>query len=258
MPEPKLAPPFAMHAAAFLDVLGFKNLVKAAQTTDSGLKELFGLLSIIQNHVDFDNQSIAASVPKELHPKYLFVSDSIILTVPLEHDGYDGLSIVGIKCIQIAQRLLEHGFAVRGAINVGPVLHDKANIFGSGYSDTYKAQEEDAIHPRIILTEAAEKHYEKARHRGVLVTDLQLWVNYEKKPVLDIFHPSYFRGMEGYGSEGNVFHHLESRIHHHLTKLPLGSDARSKWEWLAGFYNEALNRHKVGGPAQRFQTLPVP
>jgi hypothetical protein len=37
-------------------------------------------------------------------PKYIFVSDSIILSAPLMQGNYDGLDIVVVKCIQVAQK----------------------------------------------------------------------------------------------------------------------------------------------------------
>jgi hypothetical protein len=38
--------------------------------------------------------------------------------------------------------------------------------------------------------------------------------------------------------------------------LRLGSEARSKWEWMVGFFNAALTRHSLS--IQPFTSLPFP
>lgn len=257
--EIPLIAPFQMRAVAFLDVLGFSQLVKAAEWSHPEHRELQTLISLVSSHVRFDNDKLAKEVPKAVRPDYLFVSDSIIVSVPLTHEaGYDGLAIVAIKSIQIAQRLLEYGFLVRGAMSVGPVMHDLKNIFGSAYMAAYIAQEKEAKHPRIIMTEPAKKHYESAKHLKHSLDSLGLWTTYEKEPILDIFQPSYFRGAEGYGGIEHAFLSLELMIQKRLETLPLGSEARSKWEWMAAFYNDALKRHRITRPARGFETMPVP
>ena len=69
---------FTDRAVAFLDVLGFKHLIEEAESNPSSLK-LDGLITVLESHVKFDNQSINSNVPAEVHPKYIFISDSIIL-----------------------------------------------------------------------------------------------------------------------------------------------------------------------------------
>jgi hypothetical protein len=81
----------------------------------------------------FNNETLDAAVPDAVKPKYLFISDSIIYSVPLTcpkqgGSSYDGLSIVVAKTIEISHKLMLMGYLVRGGISVGPVWHTARNI----------------------------------------------------------------------------------------------------------------------------------
>lgn len=129
--------PFEERAVAFLDVLGFTRLIQEAETMPHKQPELFGIISALDGHVKFDNDSVSAEVPDPVKPKYIFVSDSIIFSAPLRHGEYDGLGIVIAKSIQIAHKLMQMGYLLQGGINVGSVWHTGTNIFGTGYIKAY-------------------------------------------------------------------------------------------------------------------------
>jgi hypothetical protein len=244
-------PFFTQSAVAFLDVLGFKNLIGEAEKSASGCLNLVALKNLVESHVKFDNETIDATVPLEAHPKYIFVSDSIILSAPLECGQYDGLQSVVLKTVQIAQKVMELGHLIRGGISVGSVWHVENNIFGSGYIDAYLTEDRRALQPRILLSQAAAEIW-KAPSRWA--SDLCL--EDEGLHVVDILHAQYLRSnaaqlpMEGY------FNSLRVTILTNLESLPLGSEPRSKWEWMAGFYNRALKRHQLS--SQPFSYIPIP
>jgi hypothetical protein len=240
---------FTERAVAFLDVLGFTQLIKDSEATPSSMK-LDGLITVLGSHVRFDNQTIDSDVPAEVRPKYIFISDSIIFSAPLEHGKYDGLDIVILKCIQIAQKLLESGHLVRGGISVGKVWQDSSNVFGSGYIDAYQT-EINAKHPRIVLSPAALKIWQKASRS---VPDL--CIGDQTAQIVDILHPAYSRNNTvGLPFEFS-FRQYRAHILQNLSTLPFGSEPRSKWEWMAGFFNDALERHQISG--EPFDSIPVP
>ena len=109
---------FKKRAVAFLDILGFKEITKQAEQKPDHLDRLCELRAILDDHVRFNNATLDDTVPDEVKPLYIFISDSIILSVPLRHDKYDGLAIVIIKSIEIAHKLFELGYLLRGGINV--------------------------------------------------------------------------------------------------------------------------------------------
>ena len=244
---------FEQRAVGFIDILGFKQLMDQAEASPAGFQRLAGLRAVLDNFVLYDNDGVPRTVPDALKPRYIFVSDSIILSAPLHHDRRDladGLGIVVLKTIQIAERIIQLGHLVRGGISVGSVWHDQRNIFGTGYTSAYQT-EQRAIHPRVVLDSAAVDVW-RAPERlesGLCIPD-------GNDLVVDILHTYYLRETAaGIPYEG-YFLTLRNRIVANLEDMPLGSHERSKWEWMVGFFNEALRRHDINVP--QLTSLPIP
>jgi hypothetical protein len=244
---------FEQRAVGFLDILGFKPLIEEAEASEPGFLRLYGLRAVLNNFVQYDNDGAARTVPDALKPKYIFVSDSVILSSPLRHgraDLADGLGIVVLKTIQIAERIIELGHLVRGGISVGNVWHDDRNIFGTGYVNAYQT-EQRAIHPRVLLDRAAADVW-----RAPGRFESNFCIPDGDDLIVDILHPSYLRETAaGLAYEG-YFLTLQNRIVANLEDMSLGSPERSKWEWMVGFFNEALHRHGIG--LQQLTSLPIP
>ena len=237
-------PPFEDRAVAFLDILGFTDLIASTEQHPSKLTSLFGLRAILDNHVKWDNASLASSVPDEMKPKYIFISDSVILSAPRQCEGYSGLVAVAVKSIQISMKLLEAGYLVRGGISTGPVWHDDRNIFGRGYIVAYKS-ETKANHPRIVLSNKAKEVLESDCHLEIPLSDLGLFLRHEGELILDTLNPQYLRGAEVGGRIEDAFKQYRGFILAQLEILDADSSARKKWEWFARFFDDALTRHQV-------------
>lgn len=244
---------FQQRAVGFLDILGFKQLVDEAEASQAGFQRLAVLRAVLDAHVIFDNAGIAQTVPEELKPLYIFISDSVILSAPLYHNHKklaDGLGIVVIKTIQIAQKIIEQGYLVRGGISVGHVWHDARNIFGNGYTDAYKL-EQRADHPRVMLSPAAADVWHKAgRIEG------KLCVQQGPDLIVDVLHPYYLRETTAKLPYEGYFKLLHTHITTNLQSWPLGSPKRAKWEWMVDFFNGALVRHGIN--VHPFNSLPIP
>jgi len=240
---------FEQRAVAFLDVLGFKEIVSAAEKTQAGFDRLASLDAVINGHVRWDNQRLKAEVPKEAHPKYIFISDSIVISTPLvvSIERVDGLDILVIKCTQIAQKLLEMGLLVRGGISIGNVWHSGSNIFGSAYIEAYQI-EQQTKRPRIMLSERASKLWRQPSRFAP-----ELCLPEGKVNIVDILHVAYLRtnaaGIPMESSFAQFRVHITSNI-----ELLQKREERSKWIWFAGFFNEAVTRH---GLSTQLITLPV-
>jgi hypothetical protein len=239
---------FTQCAVAFLDVLGFKGFIKAAERIDSPeFGQLCELLAVINRQLDFvqpiGGESTAGGqhlFPKDIGLQVLHISDSFVLSAPLFNDvhrSYSGLVAVSIKSIQLANQLLRTGFLVRGGLAVGNVYRTVSNIFGTGYQAAYATEETCANGPRILVHESAVEHFRSCRHFGYPLEELSILALEGREVILDTLtvHWSYL-GDDPNVKSSETFSSYKRVIEQMLSELPSGR-AREKWEWMAQYFN---------------------
>ena len=241
MPFDKIHP-FSERAVAFLDVLGFSQLIREAEKLPHKRDELFGIITTFDAHVRFDNNTVSSEVPNDAIPKYIFISDSIIFSTPLQHGKYEGLAVLVAKSIQIGHKLLGQGYLLQGAISVGSVWHLPTNIFGTGYIDAWCTQE-NLVHPHVILTEAAATYWnEKLKP---LIGNLCVPAE-NGQLMLDLLDPYYIQGNgQIHGMIEQTFAQYRAIIVQRLAEFTKGSSPDRKWRWMADFFNGAIKRHGI-------------
>ncbi|WP_395641420.1 hypothetical protein [Rudaea sp.] len=230
------------RAVAFLDILGFSDLTAQAEKEIVAQEKFEGLKTVIDSHVRWDNDRISSAVPDILKPSYLFISDSIILSVPMTSQKYDGLLIVAIKSIEIAHKVLEMGFLLRGGIAIGNVRHEPKNIFGTGYIEAYKLEQVVSA-PRIVLSEEAEAHMRTATSSNSPLKDHGIWIEEDEHVRLDTLHPHYIRDIHQHGRIEHAFGQYRAHI-----SMSLGhrdAKARGKWRAMRAQFNRALDLHRI-------------
>jgi hypothetical protein len=122
---------------AFIDVMGFSNLVSRGSVKD--LESYFMTVLDILQRIRRDKGEIQS----------FLISDSIILIAP---PGLRSLQDLLIATKRIQSYLLSQKVLLRGAISHGEVFYDdKRNIIvGKGFIRAYQLEQE-AIFPRVII-----------------------------------------------------------------------------------------------------------
>lgn len=134
---------------AFLDVLGFKELVFKNNPESRGkLDEYFNIL----NHVIRYIRGI--EMKKDIG--FIVISDSIIMTIPQGNTRDEKLN--SLRTICVATGLIQSELALldiwlRGGISSGNAYFNKQTnqIVGPAYINAYLLEENMAIYPRILL-----------------------------------------------------------------------------------------------------------
>ncbi|RGC97242.1 hypothetical protein DW194_17090 [Subdoligranulum sp. AM16-9] len=137
---------------AFLDLLGFKELVKT-HTCEQILKIFDEIKSQYMITRDEDKKPLVD--PKKIHFKIM--SDSICFYVSSHISN--SLPVLISLCAYFQVRLwrLEHPILVRGGIVKGDIYANDDIMFGTGLTNAYLLEEKNAKVPRIIITkETAE------------------------------------------------------------------------------------------------------
>jgi len=157
---------------AFIDILGFKELVRDAKGKGNSQK-LFAEFQDVLNVALFSLKdhfsevwyrlSGSSSEIKDSH-KFRVFTDCILIGCPISNTGHPDTFIQGrdefytvLNTLYLLQsQLVNRGFFVRGAIAVDEFYMDDVTIYGVGLIDAYEAESKQAKYPRIILTKSAE------------------------------------------------------------------------------------------------------
>jgi hypothetical protein len=126
---------------AFVDVLGFSNLVERSRNDVAVVLQLDSALSDISARA-------RAARSDELRLEATSFSDTVVISAPVgEAELLHMLQIVD----EFGFGLLRRNMLFRGAVVRGQILHRPDLIFGPALIDAYKLESETSFHPRIMF-----------------------------------------------------------------------------------------------------------
>ena len=239
---------FEDRAVAFIDVLGFKQLVcRACEGNQQALTNLEQLVNLLQNAPT----KLANQVDQEfrhLNPIHTSISDSIILSTPLsaqDAEHYDGLLTVIMRCIQLTHIFLENGHLVRGGIEIGKVWHSESNIIGTAFQEAYALESYKASVPRILLGRKAQKYFEELQGHD----KESMCSRHDCKDdelMVKSLHSSYIK--EAHNHNHNI-HDTYARYANVISRTlnptdpedQLGAPEKAKWLWFQSYLNHYIS-----------------
>ena len=131
---------------AFLDILGFKDLVFSGKK--STIENYFGIVDAAIQHLK--------SISNKQDIKYITISDSIILSVEHGKDKNENFKRLQNLCIAVG--LIQSSLALkniwlRGGISSGEAFfdQDEYQVVGRAYIDAYLLEQQTALYPRIVI-----------------------------------------------------------------------------------------------------------
>lgn len=128
------------HYVAFLDVLGFKDMVESdiKDNDHAFLSKLFRC-----------HQGAAAIFQDDPNCSITQFSDSIVVAKPYEDSAFDGF----ISSVAQYQRLLlDEGLICRGGIAVNKHFSNGTFTFSAGLIDAYMVESKSARYPRVVVS----------------------------------------------------------------------------------------------------------
>lgn len=215
----------------FLDILGFKNMINTKAFED--IRHIFSNImtendfGIALSHATYDQNDTFGRYNMILSQLRLHImSDSIVIAVPSGEP--EALAVLIDVCDVIQEQLyqLNPPVFLRGAVAEGDFYLDEQLIFGKGLVDAYVAQENYAIYPRIILSDAVVEGKDvSVDHSKSLVKDEDGY--YYINTVERYIHCETLEEL--YGSE--QYHRLRQCIDANLRGYA-DSRVREKYIWL--------------------------
>jgi hypothetical protein len=146
-----------MRTVAFIDILGFSDLVSRSVQDTAFLGKLHSALRIV-NHQGRAWAAQALAVPgeegtgaqiREMDFRSQAFSDCIVLS----QRGTFGVPLF-ISVTQLVMALLDLGVLVRGGVAIGPLYHDASIVFGPALVEAYHLESRCAKFPRILVSES--------------------------------------------------------------------------------------------------------
>jgi hypothetical protein len=123
---------------AFLDILGFSELIKSDVKTTSpqNLQRLLDVLSAINEHVLGEGATLRA------------FSDSVVIHSPLACDKFVGLLDV---VASLQRQSILRGVLVRGGIAIGKHFQNEQLVYSEALVRAYDLERKEARFPRVVV-----------------------------------------------------------------------------------------------------------
>ncbi|MCE5221187.1 MAG: hypothetical protein LLF98_07945 [Clostridium sp.] len=157
---------YTKHLCAFIDILGYKNLVNDSEKKNNSISIIKKLEEIIGNVI---TEYIEHSSHGNMGPfDYEIFSDSIIITTPITLDYgdynrsqlelapyicylHDKLFQLSLILSGIQMQSLHADIIFRGSISIGNHYRSSKIMFSKALVNAYTSESKNAIYPRIII-----------------------------------------------------------------------------------------------------------
>lgn len=244
---------------AFLDVLGFKQLVLSKNEKDKRKIEEY-LFSVNNSIRELSQNELTKNV------NAIVISDSIILSIEQSNNIQKNVEILKQLCVLVS--LLQFTLAIkdiwlRGAISSGETYFDKKTnqIIGKGYIHAYELESTLAISPRVILDNKIIKEL-SFNNSSELISAMKqdqlrllyTWpteVTYgsvdaslfylEKDVPLFIDYLDYLFHVQNDEDQETIYKNIRGNMHDH-------TDVYKKFKWVANYYISKLYQENGDNP----------
>ena len=151
----------------FIDILGFKEIVKQSEKDPSKVKLIYSVLNYLKNweipekwdlklvEIEEDAQKRGvANFDIRGKTNSTSFSDSIVVSVKVDNNVNEMASTLIVNLANIGAILFEQGILFRGGLTIGNIIHNEnGTVFGQGLIDAYKLESNNAKYPRIIMSD---------------------------------------------------------------------------------------------------------
>jgi hypothetical protein len=158
---------------AFLDILGFKNLLE----NPHDFNNLFNVIKNlrIQNtnkcRIEYEsntNDNNGSYLMRGI-PAITSFSDCIVMSLTLEEvkeqfDIGNAVNALLSYIQQLADSLIIGGYILRGGITRGKIYHNDGVVFGKAFIEAYQLENSKAKNPRILISNNLAKEYNKCKY----------------------------------------------------------------------------------------------
>ncbi len=158
---------YEQRIVAFIDILGFKEIVKQSERDSSKIELLYSVLDYLKDwekshkwdlkFVEIEEDAQKRGVENfDIRGKTntTSFSDSIVVSVRISENVNEMTSTLIVNLAYIGAILIEKGILFRGGLTIGNIIHtDNGTVFGQGLIEAYQLESKSAKFPRILLSD---------------------------------------------------------------------------------------------------------
>lgn len=232
------APEYEDRIVAFIDILGFRNMIDATVKDDvvqqTKLQLLIDSLALMQE--EFSKVVDHSELPYSFLITYF--SDSIVLSLK-RHNSLGLITVFEIlKRIQI--RLIKKKILLRGGVVVGKLIHQPGLILGPAMNEAYDLESKSALYPRITIDPDV---MEMAAQEHELGDGLFAIKDYDYRKTFEVdfdntYYINYFADVKEYlegDDEVKYYQNLRALIRSGVERKDIG--VRMKYMWMLRKFN---------------------
>lgn len=158
---------YERRIVAFIDILGFKEIVKQSEQDTTKIKLLYSVLDFLKGWETSDKWDLKfVEIEEDAQKKGVdnfdirgktnttSFSDSIVVSVKVDNNVNEMTSTLVVNLAYIGALLIEKGILFRGGLTIGNIIHnDNGTVFGQALIDAYQLETKSAKYPRIVLSD---------------------------------------------------------------------------------------------------------
>lgn len=142
--EPNVGTEYSERYCAYVDILGFSDLVASIRAGRMKFEAIRDLLH--QVHAPRSSQVVGAT---HFDFQAQSISDALVLSTAL---SISGLAVLIDTLESLTINALYEGYLLRGAVCRGLLYHDQHTVFGEALITAYQLESRIVRYPRIMLT----------------------------------------------------------------------------------------------------------
>lgn len=208
---------------AFVDFLGFKQMIKESETSERRTGEVYSAIRNIYEVLwDYLANSSCDTTLRITH-----FSDSIVLSCLF--DEVEDVVLI-MRHLRYIQQCLaeEHSMLIRGGITIGDLIHDDQILMGPAMVEAYHMESKVALYPRIIVSDLAKQVWDKCTN--ILKVDTTPDNQFMVRDNDNLWYIDYLNDLDyNFSNDGEIMYDsIKDLIEMHIDD----PDLHDKYQWL--------------------------
>ncbi len=236
---------------AFVDILGFKNLIQNSKNDPKVVGQLISALDLSPQSSPTVLHEVGDVDESEADLRVHTFSDFVVASTKPNHIG---LAVLSYMIWSQSVNWLSNSLLCRGGITKGLVLHRAGNgappmVFGPAFVEAYQLESTVADYPRVIFSRSVREDWVLYSRESKLGEKLPLLVEKcsDGPSCIDLFCHVKVNGFNLVNEDQpEEFKQMRAALERHLNETAENPGHHRKIQWLARKFNAAVLHSKSG------------